>query len=101
MPSYYVQTDEIGDWVESYTVWGYDGSRTICNTLEDVEKVTGDDWCWVSLDDAVVHWTRQASWKGTTTVEAKFWDSHAHKHSVKKVTLRGSTPWYRPQLTAC
>ena len=96
MPTYYVQTDEIGDWVESYTVWGSDGSRHICNTLEEVEKLTKSDWCWVSLDDAKVHWTRQNSWRGSTTVKARFWDPDSHKHTVTEMTLRGKHPWYRP-----
>lgn len=95
---YYVQTEEVGDWVESYTVWGSDGSRSSCETLDEVNKVTGGEWAWLSLDDALVHFTRQDG--GTVAVKAEFWDHGSSTHRKTKVLLDSSAPWYRPLAIA-
>lgn len=94
--TYYVQTDEVGDWIEGYTVWGSDGSRSRCDTFDEVERLTTGQWYWLSLEDALVHHTREPLPNEKPVVRAEFWDHQTDRHQKADIVLGDLAPWYRP-----
>lgn len=85
----------MGDWIEGFTVWGSDGSRSQCDTLEEVDKVTGGEWAWLSLEEAIVHMSRLPNLQQEHTV--KYCDGSSGFCVIGKVPV-GETPYYRPLL---
>ncbi len=77
-----LQTDEIGDRIAGYSLFGPEGVKTF-ETMEEVllsiQDVPVADCAWFSLADALVDLTwRQDQWgEGTTSQTVTYWDHAA------------------------